>query len=278
MDTYVKEPNEETAWLEDEDEDMKEMTSLCTELGVEEMEQDVGPFAWGEEVLAHIEIDNFLTLTENDVEMKTECLEAKICVIKSTDNKLGVGHGGGVVNELANSIAYHQEGTWYLDRWIQGIRMISNNDQESSDNYDAEAAILSGTVLTNLRIVQTQSWKQPKSGWDNFDGLSILSKGWAKSDRLCEGRVLHKAEDQYRAGKRERGATGWWWPATRRSPGGTTSTTPRSRPSWPPISKRKNVSDSSNIIEETNSKNCGLWSSCMACSHDLKLVCFPRIG
>ena len=47
MDTYVQEPNEETTCLEDEDEDMKEMNSLCAELGVEEMEQEVGPFAWG---------------------------------------------------------------------------------------------------------------------------------------------------------------------------------------------------------------------------------------
>ena len=35
----------------------------------------------------------------------------------------------------------------------------------------------------------------------------------------------------------------------------------RSRPSWPPRSKMKNVSDSSNLSEETDSKHCALWSS-----------------
>jgi hypothetical protein len=129
------------------------------------MELEVGPFAWGEEVLAHMEMDNILT--GNNMEISTEYPEAEICEIKSTDNKLGVGNG------LANSIAYYQEGTWYLDRWVPGVKKIIDNDQECLNNYSADVAILSGTVLTNLRIVKTQSWKQPKSGWDNFDELSI---------------------------------------------------------------------------------------------------------
>ena len=183
------------------------------------MEQEVGPFAWGEEVLAHMEIDNILIFPENNVEMDTECPEAEICVIKSTDNKLGVGHDRGVGNGLANKTAYYQEGTWYLDRWVPGVRMIINNDQECLDKCRTDVAIiLSGTNITNIRIVQTQSWEQPKSGWDKFDELSILSKGWAETDRLREGRVLQRAEGISRNGKRKRGAPGWWWPATRRSP------------------------------------------------------------
>ena len=78
-----------------------------------------------------------------------------------------------------------------------------------------------------------------------------MSKGWAEADRLREGRVLHKAERHRRDGKRKRGATGWWWPATRRSPGGTTSPTPRSRPSWPPRSEMKDLSVSSNLSRGT---------------------------
>ena len=81
--------------------------------------------------------------------------------------------------------------------------MIIHNDQECLDKYSADVAILSGTNLTNIRIVKTQSWEQPKKGWDNFDELSILFKGWAKEDRLREGRILQKADGHNRDGKRK---------------------------------------------------------------------------
>ena len=139
--------------------------------------------------------------------------------------------------------------------------MIMHNDQECLDGDSGCGAILSGTVLTNIRIVKTQGWEQPKSGWDDFDELSILSKGWAKEDRLREGRVLQNADGTHRDGKRKRGAPGWWWPATTRSPGGTTSSTSRSRPSWPTRSRKKYYSDCSNPSKDTEIKHCELWSS-----------------
>ena len=230
---------------------MKDMHILCVRLGVEDMEQEDEIFSWDEEVLAHMEIDNILT----------EHKEAEICETKASDSKLGVGIDRGMDNGLANMTAYYQEGTWYLDRWVPGVRMIIQNDQECLDKCSTDVAILSGTNLTNIRIVQTQSWEQPRSGWDEFDELSILSKGWAETDRLREGRVLQRAEGGSRNGKRKRGAAGWWWPASRRSPGGTTSSTPRSRPSWPTRSGRKHLSHSSTLSIDNENRHYELWSS-----------------
>ena len=53
---------------------------------------------------------------------------------------------------------------------------------------------LSGTVLTTLRIVGTRDWHNMQDGWAKTDGLSILTKGWQKDDRLCEGSILLVAD------------------------------------------------------------------------------------
>ena len=61
MEVSSKETVEDRACLKDEDEDMKDMSLLCARLGVEEMELEDVSFAWGEEVMAHMEIDTILT-------------------------------------------------------------------------------------------------------------------------------------------------------------------------------------------------------------------------
>ena len=94
---YVREPNNKKAFLEDEDDEMEDMHVLCVRLGVEDMEQEDGPFSWGEEVLAHMEIDSILK----------EHKEAEICEPRAPDSKLGVGLEIGVGNGLAYMTAYY---------------------------------------------------------------------------------------------------------------------------------------------------------------------------
>ena len=48
---------EEGAFIADEDEEMEDLDRLCVRIRVEEMEQEDVAFAWGEEYLAHMEID-----------------------------------------------------------------------------------------------------------------------------------------------------------------------------------------------------------------------------
>ena len=53
---------------------------------------------------------------------------------------------------------------------------------------------MSATVLTSLRIVGTRDWHNVQDGWAKIGGLSMLTKGWQKDDRLCEGSILLVAE------------------------------------------------------------------------------------
>ena len=64
---------------------------------------------------------------------------------------------------------------------------------------------MSGPLLTNIRIFRTPDCKLTQDGWDNIDGLSILSKGWQKGDRLREGKILQHSVGQSRDGKRREG-------------------------------------------------------------------------
>ena len=88
---------------------------------------------------------------------------------------------------------------------------VSSDDQECPENDRECVAKLSGPVLTNIRIVRNQDYKLTQDGWDNIDGLPILSKGWQKGDRLREGKILQHSVGQSRDGKRKRGSSGWWW-------------------------------------------------------------------
>ena len=83
------------------------------------------------------------------------------------------------------------------------------DDQECPENDRECVAKLSGTVLTNIRVVRTQDLKMTQDGWENIDGFSILSKGWQTCDRLCEGKILQHSEEQRIDGKRKRGSSGW---------------------------------------------------------------------
>ena len=78
---------------------------------------------------------------------------------------------------LATEIAYSSEGKWYLDRWIPGTGKIIHNYQECKGGSKGCDALLSGTVLTNLRIIGTQGWHYAEDSWANIVGLSILTKG-----------------------------------------------------------------------------------------------------
>ena len=113
MDTCASVAEDENACLEDEDEHMKDMDILCVRLGVEEMEQEDGHFAWGEEVLAHMEIDNILMEKATEPSTADEKAKDKDCDIRIPDNGLGVGLDDGLGNVLANETAYYQEGTWF---------------------------------------------------------------------------------------------------------------------------------------------------------------------
>ena len=139
--------------------------------------------------------------------------------------------------------------------------MITNDDQECLEDGGGWAAMLSGTILTNLRIVKTQEWAKPKSGWDKIDRLSILSKGWTGSDRLIEGNIIQKTDLRTRDGKRKRGASGWWWPTGSRSPKGTASTTSMRRPSWPIRRHNVTMCEQSCTGADTDIKHRELWAS-----------------
>jgi hypothetical protein len=52
--------------LGDDDEDMKDISQLCVRLGVEEMELEDVSFTWGEEVMAHMEIDTILSERQDE--------------------------------------------------------------------------------------------------------------------------------------------------------------------------------------------------------------------
>ena len=77
-----------------------------------------------------------------------------------------------------------------MDRWIPGTGKIMNNYQECTGGSKGCVALLSGTVLTNIRIVGTQGWHYAEDSWAKMDGLSILTKVWRNKYRLCEGRIL----------------------------------------------------------------------------------------
>jgi hypothetical protein len=102
MDTCASVAEDENACLEDEDEHMTDMDILCVRLGVEEMEQEDGHFAWGEEVLAHMEIDNILMEKATEPSTADEKAKDKDCDIRIPDNGLGVGLDDGLGNGLAN--------------------------------------------------------------------------------------------------------------------------------------------------------------------------------
>jgi hypothetical protein len=181
--------------------------------------------------------------------------------IQKNVTTLRVGMGERVGAKIANETAYYQEGTWYLNKWLPGTKMIRNDDHECLEDVGGWAAILSGTILTNIRIVKTQEWDQPKSGWDEVERLSILSKGWTGSDRLLEGNIIQKTDLRTRDGKRKRGASGWWWPTGSTSPRGTSSTTPRSKPSWPIRRQIGDMREQSCTGVDTDIKHRELWAS-----------------
>ena len=79
-------------------------------------------------------------------------------------DEFGFSNGLGIGNNLANESAYHYGGTWYLDRWIPGTGIIMINDQECPGSDRECAAKLSGTVLTNIRIIRTQDLKASQYG------------------------------------------------------------------------------------------------------------------
>ena len=64
--------------------------------------------------------------------------------------------------------------------------MIMNLDQVCAGSTREYVALLSGTVLTSLRIIRTQVWQYTEDSWVKIDVLSVLSKGWHSKDRLHE--------------------------------------------------------------------------------------------
>ena len=144
---------------------------------------------------------------------------------------LVISNRDGIGNTLGNETVFHGGGTWYLDRWIPGTGMIMNYDQECAGNTRECVALLSRTVLTNLRIIRTQDWQNTEDSLAKIDGLSILAEGWQSKDRLCEGKILKQPDGQSRNGKRKRGTSGWWWPTI------STASTSRNRAKWPSRSK-----------------------------------------
>ena len=83
---------------------MKDMHVLCVRLGVEDMELEDGSFTWGEEVLAHMEIDTILAERQDEHYAEEELNNMKD--IQKNVTKLGVGIGERVGTNLANETAY----------------------------------------------------------------------------------------------------------------------------------------------------------------------------
>ena len=101
-------------------------------------------------------------MKENKTQLCTADEKAEVWDKSKPDNKLGVGLDKGVGKLLANETAYYQEGTWYLDSWVPGVKMVLHEDQEWLEEDSGCGALLSGTILTNIRVVKTQGWEQPK--------------------------------------------------------------------------------------------------------------------
>ena len=110
MEIGYKVTEDESACLGDEDEEMKDISRLCVRLGVEDMELEDGSFTWGEEVLAHMEIDTILAEKHDELYAEDERKDSKD--IQTDVTELGVGIGERVGIKLAIETAYYKEGTW----------------------------------------------------------------------------------------------------------------------------------------------------------------------
>ena len=99
----------EKAFVADKDEEMEDLDRMCLLLRVEEMEQDDGHFAWGEEYLAHMEIDEILM--EKHGELYTEKRAGTDKDANVIGYEFGSSNGLCIGNNLAYESAYNYGGT-----------------------------------------------------------------------------------------------------------------------------------------------------------------------